>query len=697
MTAKVVGIFDAAAKPWPERGTTKLVADHAEYLGSRGIRKSYWKLAGYRSDADGLIIPYPRPEGEFAPDFARKRLIPAAAEAKFIQPARSRNRLYFAPLTRARRWSEIAAVATVPIELCEGEIKAAALAQYGHAAVAIGGVYNWRYRPEGRDGPSEVIPDFDLVAWADRPVRLNFDADANTNPNVQMALIALAAELRRRKAVVTIRIAPDLGGGKTGIDDLIAADGIRGWEALPALAPDDPALAGWGVPVEPRNTDAGNAVRFALAHGDRVRFVHAWDRWLIWDGSRWRRDDTEHVWNLGREVPKRILREALEAPTDEARAALRKWSATSEATARIEAMLRQARSLKGLAVTPACLDARPLLLGTPGAMIDLERDEVSDPDPALLVTKQTGARFDPRATAPTFERFVSEIMCGDAELVAYLQRVVGYVLTGSTEEQCFFVFYGTGANGKSTFLRVIQDVLGDYATTSRIESWTARERAGSGASEDLARLAGARLVSAMETEDGRRLAESQVKEFTGGDRVTARRLYEGSFEYTPQFKLVLVCNHKPTVSGDDPALWRRLRLVPFTRVFAEAEQDRGLVEKLRAESPGILNWALAGYRAWRRDGLGMPTAVRTATLDYQRDSDLLAQFIDDECEVDRSAETPTIELFGRYQLWAERCGHRYPLTLTRFSMRMQDRGFAKVPGRTRKLAGIRPRKHGGAY
>jgi putative DNA primase/helicase len=309
--------------------------------------------------------------------------------------------------------------------------------------------------------------------------------------------------------------------------------------------------------------------------------------------------------------------------------------------------------------------------------VDLKTGELLEPRQEWLITKQANVAYDPSATCPKFEKFLLEIMKGRSELVSYLQRLIGYLLTGDCREQAFFIWHGVGANGKSTLLQLLQAMLNEYATTSRMETWTVQKRNAGGPSEDVARLHGVRMVCAVESEEDQRLAESLIKELTGQDKVAARRLYENSFEFVPQFKLILVCNHRPIVRGDDPAIWRRLRLLPFERTFAVEEQDKTLAEQLRAELPGILSWAVRGCLEWQRAGLDEPDVVKRATNQYRDDSDVLREFVTEMCDVSPAHRAHTTALYNAYKSWIEQRGHRFPMTMTAFSRKLQDRGFAK--------------------
>lgn len=688
----------APAKPWFERGSEDLMPEHQRYLADRGIKRSYWKLANYRSEPDGLVIPYPDLDGGFEPDFGRKRFLPARGDQKFIQAAGQLPRLYFAPLAGTKLdWPTVCADPSIEVFLIEGELHTAAVAQFGVPAIGLGGVWNWSHKA---NGISTLIPDFDLVEWRGRSVVVAFDADVATKRNVQLAIVRLGAALGARlNGKVQIALIPDLGDGKSGVDDFVAARGIGAFKELSRHSLDDPDFRDWCLHADPEDanfTDAGNALRFVDLHGEATRYAPEWRKFLLWDNTRWRRDEAEQVIQMALEVARSMFRQAAKCEDADRRKAIGGAALALESSKRLEAMLRIARTYPDIAITVTNLDAHPFFLGVADGVLDLKTGKRIEPMPEWLMTKQSPVTFDAAARCPAFEKFLLEIMNGHDELVAYLQRVIGYLLTGDCREQAFFIWHGIGANGKSTLLVVLQSLLGEYATTSRMETWTNQKRNAGGPSEDVARLHGIRMVCAVESEEDQRLAESLIKELTGQDKVAARRLYENSFEFVPQFKLILVCNHRPIVRGDDPAIWRRLRLIPFERTFSPDQQEKGLIERLKSELPGILNWAIQGCLEWQRTGLAEPEIVNRATNQYRADSDLLREFIAECCETGEKHSAPTMRLYSAFRQWADDRGHR-PMTMTTFSRKLQDRGFEKkfkTKARVSTLIGLQLRPDG---
>jgi putative DNA primase/helicase len=342
-------------------------------------------------------------------------------------------------------------------------------------------------------------------------------------------------------------------------------------------------------------------------------------------------------------------------------------------------MIDLAKSERGVPIEPEELDSDPWALNFNNGTLDLRTAELRKHDPSDLCTKIIPFDFNPDATCPRFEKFLRSIFANNQDLIDFVQRAFGYSLTGSTREQVILFFWGSGANGKSTLLETIRAGLGDYACTA--DSSLLMSKIHDGVRNDVARLAGIRLVSTGETEAGRYLAEALVKQLTGGDKVTARYLYSEFFEFDAQFKLILTTNHKPAIRGTDNAIWRRIRLVPFNVTIPEGEQDKSLPQKLRRELPGILAWAVRGCLAWRKEGLGQPDEVLVATQAYREQMDLLGGFLKDRCIVRADLRETAATLYSAYTRWCEANGEK-SLTQQRFGVALNDRGF--TPSRTRR-------------
>jgi putative DNA primase/helicase len=421
-------------------------------------------------------------------------------------------------------------------------------------------------------------------------------------------------------------------------------------------------------------TDTGNAERLVARHGANIHYVPAWDRWIVWNDTRWVEDRKAlRVSALAKETARSMFAEARNM-TGDAREELVKHATKSEAAGRLAAMVDRARSEPGVAIGTELLNADPWLLNVQNGTIDLRTGQLRNHDRDDLITKVVPIRYDPSHTlCPRWEAFLQQVMAGKQELITFLQKAVGYSLTGLTTEQCLFFLYGSGSNGKSTFLELLRELLGDYSTQADFTTFI--EKKGDGPRNDVARLYGARAVTSSEVGEGRRVNESLMKTLTGGDVIAARYLYSETFEFAPTFKLWLAANHRPVIRGTDYAIWRRFRIVPFTVQIPVEEQDKGLKDALRAELSGILAWAVAGCLLWQKDGLGQPVDVSRATDQYRRESDTLGAFLEDCCEVGEEFVEPASELYQVYAKWADE-GGEYKMSQTRFGREMEERGFA---------------------
>jgi putative DNA primase/helicase len=400
--------------------------------------------------------------------------------------------------------------------------------------------------------------------------------------------------------------------------------------------------------------DSWVAARIAEEHRDTLRYCPGIG-WLHWDGQRWAADQTGVAVRCAEATVRRLYERMLDG--DEADEATRHRAERYFHAAPLRDALSLAKCNAALVVHPDQLDADPWTLNCQNGLLDLRSGELSPHDPDALCTKLTGCEYDPDAAAPRFERFLAEIFNNDTELITWVQRYLGYALTGDTSEHKFAVWWGTGCNGKTVLLSAIARVLGDYHATADWQTFAARRDPG--VRNDLAALRGARLVSASEGHAGLRLDAAVVKTLTGSDPVTCRFLFKEHFTYLPTYKIVLVSNYLPKVAGDDSALWRRLRQVPFSRSF-EGREDRSLGDTLRAEAPGILTWLVEGCLQWQQRGLGDSSAVSAATNAYREESDPVGRFLASECRIDPALCTAAAELRARYQQWCETEGLRAP-------------------------------------
>ena len=430
--------------------------------------------------------------------------------------------------------------------------------------------------------------------------------------------------------------------------------------------------------------DTGNALRFADAYGERVRYSHTDKCWFVWNGACWQRDETDIVKRLADALLDGMEKELFGLHDEDTVKAFKAHLRRSRSSRGKEAMLKEAQHLDGIPVTPNMFDRHKGLLNVANGTVRLRTGEVQEHRREDYLTRIAPVEYSAGTACPMWEKFIGEITGGDAQLAHYLQVMVGYMLSGSTQEQCVFFLYGDGANGKSTFLDTLAAMLGDYAMNAQAETLMEKNRSQGGARSDIARLKGARLVTTSETDEGVFLNESLIKQLTGGDAITARFLYGKEFEFRPEFKIVMATNHKPRIRGTDTGIWRRIRLVPFTQAIPEEKQDKRLPEKLLAELPGILNWALEGCRQWveasksSRSGLPECKAVRTATQEYRTEQDRLTVFLDD-CTYPSAGQTLQAAVFYRiYRAWAQDNGERFPVSSQRFGREMKKHFAART-------------------
>jgi putative DNA primase/helicase len=421
-------------------------------------------------------------------------------------------------------------------------------------------------------------------------------------------------------------------------------------------------------------TDLGNAERLQERHGGNLRHCHPWKQWFRWNKRFWEEDKTGAIISCATETVRSIYVEAAACKDDERRTALVKHANRSESAKSIRALIDLARAQPGIPILPADMDRDPWSLNVANGTIDLRTGRLRPHCREDLLTKLAAVTYDPAAICPLWERCLNTWMAGNMDLTDYLRRVVGYALTADVSEQVLFFLFGAGSNGKSTFLGILREMLGDYACQAVSELLMVKNTEAH--PTERADLFGRRFVATIETEEGKRMAEALMKQLTGGDNLKARRLYQDFFEMAPTWKIFLAANHKPTIRGTDLAVWRRIRLVPFTVTIRDEQKDKNLMAKLRAEWPGILAWAVRGCLEWQRLGLADPEEVTQATAEYQREQDILAEFIAECCIVAEYAAIKSSLLLSAYQQWS---GDKN-LTQQTFRKRLNHKGFYSKRG-----------------
>jgi putative DNA primase/helicase len=434
-------------------------------------------------------------------------------------------------------------------------------------------------------------------------------------------------------------------------------------------------------------TDLGNAERFAIQHGDSVKFDTSKQCWRLWDGRRWASDSSLAVLKMASQTARNIMKEAGAAPapvskTDhDHRAALFGWAMKSESRDRLAAMVEVAKSQDGIAVDASLFDADIMAFNCWNGTIDLRSGNLHPHNKSDLLTKLSKVEYHKGTTCPRWERFLMDATGNDLEVIRFLQTVAGYSITGSTVEEKLFLIYGVEASGKTTFLEAKRAILGDYGMTIDPAMLT---KAGTGrqsgtASPELARLAGVRLAAGSELEQGRELSEGLAKSLTGGETITARHLYAECFDFMPQFKIMLALNHCPKCNADDGAIWRRMVRVGFDKSVPVEKRDKTLKPYLRDPKGGavaVLAWAVEGCLAWQREGLTIPKAVERSTQNYRNESDPIHTYFEDCLQFNPMAWTTWISLWTAYNEYAESQGiaERYRVAPVRITERLKSKG-----------------------
>jgi putative DNA primase/helicase len=414
-------------------------------------------------------------------------------------------------------------------------------------------------------------------------------------------------------------------------------------------------------------TEDSAAIEFAARYGETLRYCHDRGSWYRWDGAIWRPERTNLAFHYARELARDLSKSV--SDRDLVIASKTSFAAGVE---------RFARADRVFARTAEDWDQDPMLAGCPDGVLDLRTGEVNAADPALGITKSLAVAPAAKADCPRWTSFLNETFGGDEGLVRFVQQFLGYSLTGDVSEHALLYGYGAGGNGKSVLLNTVMGILGDYALTAAMDTFTASK--SDKHTTDLARLHGARFVTASEVEEGRALAESRIKQLTGGDRITARFMCKDNFEFKPAFKLFLVGNHRPTLHSVDDAIRRRFNIVPFNYKPAKPEPD--LEHKLRQQWPAILRWMVEGCVDWHANRLIRPDTVVEATNAYFADQDLFAQWLEDKCDAEPGNEHKwerSGDLFANWKLYATEAGEHPGATKT-FAEQMRRRGFESHRG-----------------
>lgn len=465
----------------------------------------------------------------------------------------------------------------------------------------------------------------------------------------------------------------------------------------PKIAKDDTSIAigifkSGGVRTDvPKNqydmTDTGNAQRMRDKFQGNIKYSYVNKKWYYWTGKTWIVDYTGEVKKLADSIVNDIKQEAFVEEDEEKQQALLKWANRTASSKGKESMIKECQHLDGIPVLPDEMDAFTDYLNCQNGIINLRNGELLPHDSNFLMTRCSFAEYDNTSNKKPelWLKFLDDVTDGNKELQEYLQKCVGYSLTGSIREQCAFFLYGIGNNGKSTFLDTVSDLLGNYSSNVQPETIMLKRGDSGGANSDIARLKSTRFVTSEEPTEGVRLNEGLVKQLTGGGKVTCRFLYGDEFEYEPEFKIWIGTNHKPVIRGTDVGIWRRIRLIPFEVNIPKEKVDKSLKYKLRKELPQILKWAVDGCLKWQKEGLTMPKCVEKATGEYKAEMDLLATFCEACVEIDyeNGERVAAADLFTVYSNWAN-SNNEYAMPSRKFFMEIAK----KLPEKKRGGQGM---------
>lgn len=422
-------------------------------------------------------------------------------------------------------------------------------------------------------------------------------------------------------------------------------------------------------------TDVGNAERFVAMFKDYVKYCSVYKKWFIWNGKCWEQDDTGKIITYAIECVRNIIHDADLLPEGDKRKAMVQHSLKSESSGRLRALLEIASGMPEITIRSEELDRNPWLLNCQNGTVNLKTGKLQPFNPKDRITKICRAPYDTTCAIPLWSQLIEKVTNVDQNMRRYLQKALGYALSGDVSEQAIFILYGTGSNGKSTLLNVFSELMAGYAQSTPADTFM--QRKNEAINNDVARLKGARFVSAIEMEEGKRIAESLIKSMTGGDKLVTRFLYGEFFEYVPQFKVFLAVNHKPIIRDTTNSIWRRINLIPFTNTFTEQERDKNFPTRIMAtELPGILAWAVQGCLMWQQEGLVMPDSASDATREYRVEMDSFETFFQECCLENEKGRVSNKLLRARYDEWCKDNGE-YALSQRPLSQKLLEKGFAK--------------------
>lgn len=654
---------EVAAKQFAE--TTDIDADHA-YV----VRKGINPYGAHQNINGEVVLPIYGPDG-------------ALQSLQFIAEDGNKRFLSKGKVTDGRLFLGTPKNGAVLI-LCEGWATACSVHEATHSTTVV--CYSGGNLAKIAQSLRKQYPDSPLIVAGD------LDEHGAGQRNARDAVKA---------DEMAVAITPVFADGRAGGDfnDLHQAEGRdavrQQFRAIkpavtfhPVTQVAGPVHQGFMVPASPVRdvrdgtentrplTQVGNAQRMLDRMGEQLKYIYDAKKWLVWDGLTWQWDsDGATVRTLAANLPVAIYNEGNLHLSEAERFA--NWARQSQTDKIIKASVSILQDRPEIRLPVASIDADHMAVGIANArqVVDLRTGQARPAAPCDYVTKSLNvAEVGCAEKAVRWKTFLEQVFQGDLEMIDWIQRFCGYLLTGSTQEQFFLFCYGHGANGKSVFIETLKYIMGDYSRAIASETLAATKRQAGAATPDLVPLVGARLAMCTETEDNTSMAESLVKSLVSGDSMAVRDNYRSSIEFTPLLKLVMVGNHQPRINGTDQGIWRRVRLVPFNKTFAPEERDPQLLTKLKEEAPHILAWMLDGCMEWQRRGLqDRPKAIQEATEAYREDQDVLGSWLS-ECTEESGNETAFADLYANYKAWSIDNGLKAASAKV-LSRRLKERGL----------------------
>ncbi|MBL8270751.1 phage/plasmid primase, P4 family, partial [Steroidobacter sp.] len=637
---------------WRELGSPMLPQEQVRYLDERGIGKKIRGEANlrfltpeetaaiFRRKGEGLLVPFSKSYGVVRIFDDRK--------PKWLSPGGMGSRIYEAPLDDID-WQEIRDDTDQEILIAEGPLKALCAIDHGLPAIAVAGAWNWQ-----KD--RQPIPGLSRYGWKDRTVIPVFDGDRDAKRGVGLPYLLIGDWLTSQGARVMYVSLPMVRGKPMGLDDFIAAKGIRAFKQLPSEKWDSGAVEQLRT-IMMSNTEGGLARMFAHRYGDEVRYCDDENLWLAWNGTLWLPQSSRalDIHERMKETLVSIAEYGNRVADKELRKRMLLWSAKSDNRKVTTGAVAMAASDPRIRIAARDLDSDPYLLGVENGVLDLCRGELVRDSYNAHVTHCMNAPYDPEAVCERWLQFINEIMSDDDDLVEFLQRLAGYFLIGGNHERLIFFLYGVGRNGKSVFIETLLKLFGDYGLAAKSELIMRQrmDRDAEGAQPFLRQLRGKRLATASEVQEGKQLDPAVVKELTGRDTITVRGLNSPPVQFVVDAKFVVRCNHRPRIDGGDTAIWDRIVEIPFELRLAPEDVDAELPRKLEAELPGILTWAVEGALEYQFEGLGIPDKVRSQIANYREEMDSVAHWMRERVRTKAQAKELSNKLYSDYQNWCD--------------------------------------------